>query len=496
MQSCTSFINTTINMDYSICSQIHLPRNDIQFSAKKSLKSFRNKKNISKTRIYKKNAEKSFKRIKSKHINIVKTVKEDNDTYITKSDLINASVEKNYLKSSKNIWNKYTSWLKNQHIHDPNYPTLQYLIVTQNMRQLNRTMMDWAVHEFNDTKNIGNTIKNKCAQILLQYNHYGIHLSLDFMPGISRICKGMNKIASKNWGKKVGKPKRAFLKPMIREMLKKCTNNNDRLRILFPFVFMLRAEHYVWNDNPVNGKPYLKIGNLQFGTINPNTNAPDSLTIHMGKDKNHQFERDLQRTAYCTCHTKWAEQCVVCLTYRVLREDLFHLNNDNPVIRDTKGKQVTYNSQLKFIKAFARILGLEEKEYGTHSLRAGGATEAFLSGHTALEIQQFGDWECLGSVLRYIRPKNPELKIFGFSCATYQKLRRDQALELAKSSNKIDWATKQRQKFISELEKEKKKMNNGKRNKASRYYYIYLPWNGKPYTIRSDDIYNDPEMYT
>ena len=355
-------------------------------------------------------------------------------------------------------------------------------------------MIDWAIFEFNDTRNIGNTIKKKCSEVLLQLNHYNIHLTLDFLPGIARICKGMNKIANNQWGKMVNKPKRAFLRPMIREMLKNCTNNNDRLRILFPFEFMLRSEHYVWNQDK-KSKPYLQIGNLQFGKLNPETVRPEALTIHMGKDKNHQFERDLQRTVYCKCHTKWADLCVVCLTWRTLRVNIGKQDSKLPVIRDCKGQHVTYNSQLAFIKAWAKKLKLDPDEYGTHSLRAGGATEAFLSGNTALEIQQFGEWECLGSVLRYIRPKNPDLQSFKHSCSTYEKLRRDQEIALAKTDDKRDWITKERLRFNLELEKEKRKQNHGKRSNASKYSYIYIPNKGRPYTLNIDDIFKDAESF-
>ena len=128
-------------------------------------------------------------------------------------------------------------------------------------------------------------------------------------------------------------------------------------------------------------------------------------------------------------------------------------------------------------------------------MRAGGATEAFLSGHTALEIQQFGEWECLSSVLRYIRPKNPDLKIFNFSCGTYEKLRRNQELNLAKSDDNRDWITKDRLRFNLELEKEMKKQNNEKKSKISKYSYVYIPNKGKPYTLRLDDIFKDTESY-
>ena len=123
---------------------------------------------------------------------------------------------------------------------------------------------------------------------------------------------------------------------------------------------MLRSEHYVWNNDPKN-KWYLLIGNLQFGRLNPLTGRPDALTIHMGKDKNHQFERDLQRTAYCKCHTKWADLCVVCLSRRTLKKDLWHGDKSQLVIQDVKGRHVTYNSQLSFVKAATKKLRSRSK---------------------------------------------------------------------------------------------------------------------------------------
>ena len=474
------------------------------FSFKKTKKSIKSKKSICKTS-NKYNNKDQFNKIKyilekvrKRHtptrikIKNPSTIK--NDKYYSFHDIINASVGQNYLNSSNITFNKYKQWLKIQGIHDKNYPTFEYIIETKNISQLHRTLMDWAIFEFNDTKNIGNTIKKKCSEILLQLNHYNIHLTLDFLPGINRICKGMNKIANKHWGKMINKPKRALLRPMIRKILKSCLNNQDRLRILFPFEFMLRSEHYVWN-NDLKNKPYLQIGNLQFGQLNPLTGRPDTLTIHMGKDKNHQFERDLQRTTYCKCHTKWADLCVVCLSWRTLRTYIWHQQQSQPVITDSNGKHVTYNSQLKFIKAWTKTLGLDPDEYGTHSLRAGGATEAFLSGHTALEIQQYGEWECLGSVLRYIRPKNPDLQYFKHSCSTYEKLRREQELTLARTNDKRDWMTKERLRFNLELEKERKKQNHGQRSNASKYFYIYIPNKGRPYTLNIDDIFKDAEAY-
>ena len=420
--------------------------------------------------------------------------KHTDSTYVTKSELIDAAVGPDYLKTSQNNWNKYKTWMSMQCRIDTTYPKLPDIIETYNIRALNRTLMDWAVQEFNDTKNIGSTIQAKCRHILHHLNHYNMHVSLDFMPGISKICKGMNRIAHHVWKKNVDRPKRALLQPMIRAMLKLCTNDNDRLRIIFPYAFMLRAQHYVYKSD--SDKPWLLIGNLQWGDINPNTLRYDSLTIHMGADKNHQFGKDMQRTVYCCCHTNWPDLCAPCMTWKVLAKQIYSDNRETlqlPVIRDINGKHVSYKSQLRFIQALCKKLKLPVELYGTHSLRAARATESFLTGKTAIEIQVFGNWENIGSVIRYVRPNNPDLEKFGYTVESYTKIRKEEEQLLAVKTAKRDWRTEHQQKFIDELKKQQQKQQHGKRNKQSKYHYMYMPAL-KMYNFDENKIWQ-PEMF-
>ena len=57
----------------------------------------------------------------------------------------------------------------------------------------------------------------------------------------------------------------------------------------------------------------------------------------------------------------------------------------------------------KAIKAIMKELGVEQSAYGTHSLRAGGATEMYLAGYNIIDIRNFAWWLAMESVLGYIR---------------------------------------------------------------------------------------------
>ena len=64
------------------------------------------------------------------------------------------------------------------------------------------------------------------------------------------------------------------------------------------------------------------------------------------------------------------------------------------------------------LKAILSELGLDAKNYGTHSLRAGGATEMYLAGYNIIDIRNFAWWKAMESVLSYIRPHNQDMEYF------------------------------------------------------------------------------------
>ena len=61
----------------------------------------------------------------------------------------------------------------------------------------------------------------------------------------------------------------------------------------------------------------------------------------------------------------------------------------------------------KAIKREVKAIGLNAERFAGHSLRAGMATDMFVSGHLSLsQIMKFGRWESTEMCLRYYRPKD------------------------------------------------------------------------------------------
>ena len=67
----------------------------------------------------------------------------------------------------------------------------------------------------------------------------------------------------------------------------------------------------------------------------------------------------------------------------------------------------TQQQVAKIIKKEAKSIGLNPERFAGHSLRAGMATDMFVSGHLSLgQIMKFGRWESAEMCLKYYRPKD------------------------------------------------------------------------------------------
>ena len=339
---------------------------------------------------------------------------------------------------------------------NPLHATLTNIIDNHNPRQLASILTNWMTYEFNITHNTGKTIINKVNGILHWLGRYGYHISCDFLPGVRKFAKGLNNIAKTMLGKKIDEPKRPILNIILIEMLKHA-NLNEQFAVLFQFKFCLRSEHYCTDKGN-----YLQIKHLQFI---PNIIKPTHLAIRTSNDKNHNQSTgvSLDRTVKCCCNTCWKDLCIVHLaqTYCILRMD----KPEQALVYADKGP-MKYNTMLTIVRKLIRKLGLPPKEYGTHSLRSGGTTELYLSGWSILDIRQFVHWESLQSVLRYIRPNNPDLQFFGYTATQYEIFRRQQreVVDL-----KLEAERQKQLKIQLDIAKRQAKTNYGKRSKFARF---------------------------
>ena len=311
-------------------------------------------------------------------------------------------------------------------------------------------------YEFNITHNTGKTIINKVYGILHWLGRYGYHITCDFLPGVRKFAKGINNIAKTVLGKKVDEPKRPILNIILLEMMK-YANLNEKFALLFQFKFCLRSEHYCTDKGN-----YLQIKHLQFI---PNIINPTHLAIRTSNDKNHSHSTgvSLDRTIDCCCNTYWKKLCIVHLAQTCC---MLRMNKpEQAVVYADKGP-MKYSTMLAIVRKLIKKIGLPPLDYGTHSLRSGGTTELYLTGWSILDIRQFVHWESLQSVLRYIRPNNPDLQVFGYSATQYEIFRRQQREVL---SPQLEVERNKQLRIQMDIAKSQKKTNYGKRSKFARF---------------------------
>ena len=97
-----------------------------------------------------------------------------------------------------------------------------------------------------------------------------------------------------------------------------------------------------------------------------------------------------------------------------------------PVIADANNNAIQYNRYLKCINAVVSDMGLDPRNYGTHSMRSGGACEMFCEGRTLLEIKLFGAWRAIESVDAYMHPYNPDMHLYIPDFERYRMQRRSE----------------------------------------------------------------------
>ena len=335
-----------------------------------------------------------------------------------------------------------------------NFPPFNTLVEKFDLIKLTLVFREYFTWRFNTTKNIGDTLSGEFSGILHFCRQSNLFVTGDWFPGVSPIFKGANRIAQNDFGKRVRQGKRALFLPMIKAMCKVATDLEKAI-ILVAHQGMLRAEHY--SDKGIGNK-YLRMRDIYF---EPNMDNPEHLVLWNKHDKNHPFKVNMARSLPCRCKTNWP--CAVHALLKVIKND--KRSGRSQLLQCREGK-LTYSALQKIVKELCRKIGLNDEEYGSHSLRAGGATEAFLEGKDSLWIQMFGHWESIDSVKGYVRPRNPEIYLFINSLVKYEILRRKEGEGLDPNYRQVE--TIRRAKTAK-----RKRENKRSRKKAGQQVVIF-----------------------
>ena len=332
-----------------------------------------------------------------------------------------------------------------------------------NLFQLDIVVREYLTAKYNATFNQGDTLRNEVSGILYCLAvDYGIALSSTLLPSIRRICKGADNINEEIFGKKT-KGKFPILNPILEAMLKVATPD-ERWAALLAQRFCLRSQHYCNNDRhptPADESDvdkdapppkHLQLKDLRFF---PNIDNPTALTILTRYDKNNPNRSHMERTVYCSCHTPWT--CIVHEAQKRFKHH--HWSLDSALAQCRKG-DMYYSAMRSIVNTLITKIGLDPRNYGTHSFRSGGTSELYIEGRSAIFIKNFCWWKNIGSIFIYIKPNNPDLYKFVSSYTTYRESR----LRESGLSDKIDqhWEA-----MWNEVNKQQKKVRRQRRN-ASR----------------------------
>ena len=128
------------------------------------------------------------------------------------------------------------------------------------------------------------------------------------------------------------------------------------------------AHHYLATDSHAD---FLTLGQIKFRYNDDG--SVRNMSIYNKRDKNNVSSYEMHRTVYCSCNTDWT--CLPCLAHKNVKMRLLYGASLSDPLIIHEGKHMHYKTMQNAIKAIVKQLGLDPSGCGTHSLRAGGATE-------------------------------------------------------------------------------------------------------------------------
>ena len=150
----------------------------------------------------------------------------------------------------------------------------------------------------------------------------------------------------------------------------------------------------------VSGVVFDESKNLCVSDIQFISSPTHYVILKIKNSKTDKFNSGVEISIGCSDH----EICAVCALEQYLecRYTVLPPNASDPLFVTRTGHALTkhlFNSNLKLVLSLA---GIDPSHYSGHSLRAGGATDAALSGMPDWEIKMIGRWSS-SAYYRYIR---------------------------------------------------------------------------------------------
>ena len=342
--------------------------------------------------------------------------------FYSRRDLIDKSIQSRTHKAYFLRNEKFTNWLKDSNAIDKNIPIWEDFIKLHDLKAIDGLIADFLVCKFNQRGNSGGTLAGDISAIMFCMQQCGCTISGELLPQSNRIVTGATNIVRMYKDPHIGEGTRALLNPLLNAQLECCDNIIQRLRILVPTRFGLRAEHVCSDKTAEDGIPrYLKRSHICFGPSD--SDEPQWVSIKTGKDKNHKFLTHLNRTVYCSCQLK-GYACVVHELHAYLHGSA-PLPKDDCLLRNDDNSPLKYDPFNDYAKKLAILIGIPPRHYTSHTYRKAAMTEFSLGGMDPLEIREFGKWRNISFADIYVKWDNPELSLF-CNVEEYRRLRKKQ----------------------------------------------------------------------
>ena len=304
-------------------------------------------------------------------------------------------------------------------------PTIADLQCGKRITELNNLVMDYLTYRWNKTHNLGKTLIADVDAFIYIWKLNGCLVSRASFPWLQRFGRGCNNKAQNEHGKKVNNMKYAIMNPQLQIMYTTARDPHVRMAMLFQHRFVLRSEHYTTPPKQTAKDVHYKKDCIRMKDVEfiPSFGFAQKLKITIYKDKNHKIVDPMHRIVRCTCHLQWL--CVVHEFKKYVEKYKKQHTLDAPAIGGKdKFDTVNYNRMLNITKKVVQDMGDDDSNYGTHSFRAGGATELHCEGRSPLYIRDFGHWKSMSSVDGYIRPRNGDMIKYILDWDEYRDKRR------------------------------------------------------------------------
>ena len=162
-------------------------------------------------------------------------------------DMLEASLETRTKKVYSQRFLRFIDWLKASHAVDSSIPFLNDLVKSCSVSEIDTIIASYLVCKFNQRANSGGTLAGDLSAIMFGLQKEGMIINGELLSSCNRVIKGATNLVRMYKNPNIGLGARALLNPMLNAMLKHCKNPLQRLRLLVPSRFGLRAEHVCCN---------------------------------------------------------------------------------------------------------------------------------------------------------------------------------------------------------------------------------------------------------